>query len=197
MTKLTAELAELTSQVTSFAVAGHFATRNPRHEQIVRNHLKQQTGLPVTCSHELSDALGGPRRALTTVLNARLISMLDKLIKATSGQMEKLGLIAELMVVKGDGTLVDRPIMPAHVRLKLSCLALPPAYRSRLFSKHEDVIVADIGGTTTDIALLRGGVVQTSADGRLWGGWRTNVEAAQIHTSGLGGDSVVSVRSRI
>ena len=105
MTKLTAELAELTSQVTSFAVVGHFATRNPRHEQAVRDYLNQATGLPVTCSHELSDLLGGPRRALTTVLNAsdQLARQADQ---STSVQMEKLGLIAELMVVKGDGTLL-------------------------------------------------------------------------------------------
>ena len=65
ITKLTAELAGLDGQVTSFAVAGHFATRNPQHEQAVRKHLSHTTGLPVTCSHELSDALGGPRRATT------------------------------------------------------------------------------------------------------------------------------------
>ena len=78
MTKLTAGIAELTAQVTSFAVVGHFATRNPRHEQAVRDYLSQTTGLPVTCSHELSDLLGGPRRALTTVLNARLIGLLEQ-----------------------------------------------------------------------------------------------------------------------
>ncbi|MEC7705350.1 MAG: hydantoinase/oxoprolinase N-terminal domain-containing protein, partial [Pseudomonadota bacterium] len=104
---LTAELTELDGQVSSFAVAGHFATRNPGHEKAVRDHLSQTTGLPVTCSHELSNALGGPRRALTTVLNARLISLLDRLIKSTSLQIEQLGLNCALMVVKGDGTLLQ------------------------------------------------------------------------------------------
>ena len=196
MTELTAELAGLTSQVTSFAVAGHFATRNPSHEQAVRDYLSQTTGLPVTCSHELSDLLGGPRRALTTVLNARLISLLDKLIKATSVQMEKLGLTAELMVVKGDGTLLKADY--ARTRPVETVLSGPAASLcgAAFLARAEDIIVADIGGTTTDIALLKGGVVQTSADGAVVGGWRTNVEAAHIHTSGLGGDSVVSVRNR-
>ena len=196
ITGLTLKLPDLDGQVSSFAVAGHFATRNPRHEQIVRNHLKQQTGLPVTCSYELSDALGGPRRALTTVLNARLISMLDKLIKATSGQMEKLGLTADLMVVKGDGTLLQADY--ACTRPVETILSGPAASLSgaAFLAKAKDVMVADIGGTTTDIARLRGGVVQTYADGAMVGGWRTNVEAAQIRTSGLGGDSAVSARSR-
>ena len=48
ITALTAELTELDGQVSSFAVAGHFATRNPVHEKAVRDHLSQTTGLPVT-----------------------------------------------------------------------------------------------------------------------------------------------------
>ena len=52
ITALTAELTELDGQVSSFAVAGHFATRNPVHEKAVRDHLSQTTGLPVTCRHE-------------------------------------------------------------------------------------------------------------------------------------------------
>ena len=135
----------------------------------MRDYLSQTTGLPVTCSHELSDLLGGPRRALTTVLNARLISLLDKLIRATSVQMEKLGLIAELMVVKGDGTLLKADY--ARTRPVETVLSGPAASLcgAAFLARVEDIIVADIGGTTTDIALLKGGVVQTSADGALWG----------------------------
>ena len=196
ITALTAELTELDGQVSSFAVAGHFATRNPGHERAVRDHLSQTTGLPVTCSHELSNALGGPRRALTTVLNARLISLLDRLIKSTSLQIEQLGLNCALMVVKGDGTLLQADY--ARTRPVETVLSGPAASISgaAFLAGEEDVIVSDIGGTTTDIARLRGGVVQTSADGAIVGGWRTNVKAAYIRTFGLGGDSVVSVNSR-
>ncbi len=196
ITALTAELTELDGQVSSFAVAGHFATRNPVHEKAVRDHLSQTTGLPVTCSHELSNALGGPRRALTTVLNARLISLLDRLIKSTSLQIEQLGLNCALMVVKGDGTLLQADY--ARTRPVETVLSGPAASISgaAFLVGEEDFIVSDIGGTTTDIARLRGGVVQTSADGAIVGGWRTNVEAAHIRTFGLGGDSVVSVNSR-
>ncbi len=58
-------------RVSSFAVASHFATRNPEHERRARDILIEQTGLPVSCSFELSSSLGGPRRALTTLLNAQ------------------------------------------------------------------------------------------------------------------------------
>ena len=101
---LRAGLAQTERQVASFAVAAHFATRNPVHETQARQIVRERTGLPVTCSHELSDALGGPRRALTTMLNARLISLLEALVAATENEMSRLGLACPLMVVKGDGS---------------------------------------------------------------------------------------------
>ena len=64
-------LKTLPEDVAAFAVASMFAVRNPAHEQALRERLSMKTGLPVTCSHELSSRLDGPRRALTCVLNAR------------------------------------------------------------------------------------------------------------------------------
>jgi len=51
----------------------------------------------------------------------------------------------------------------------------------------------DIGGTTTDIAALRGGRPRLSPEGAQVGRWRTMVEAVDVHTVGLGGDSHVRV----
>ena len=82
---LEAALPELAKGVSGFAVCAYFATRNPAHELAARDLIREQTGLPVTASHELSAKLGGPRRALTTLLNARLISMIDRLVAATEG----------------------------------------------------------------------------------------------------------------
>ena len=187
---------EMAAQVASWAVAGHFATRNPAHEAKTREILQHRTGLPVTCSHELSDALGGPKRALTTVLNARLISLLDRLVSATEAEMTRLGLACPLMVVKGDGSLLQAGY--ARGRPVETVLSGPAASLSgaAFLAGQTDALVADIGGTTTDIARLRGGAVQTSKDGAMVGGWRTCVEAAHIRTSGLGGDSEVTVRGR-
>ena len=187
---------EMAAQVASWAVAGHFATRNPAHEAKVRDILQHRTDLPVTCSHELSDALGGPKRALTTVLNARLISLLDRLVSATEAEMARLGLSCPLMVVKGDGSMLQAEY--ARGRPVETVLSGPAASLSgaAFLAGEADALVADIGGTTTDIARLRGGAVQTSKDGAIVGGWRTCVAAAHIRTSGLGGDSEVAARSR-
>ncbi len=63
MGRLAAELAVLGPQVTGFAVAARFGVRNPAHELAVRGLIRSVTGRPVTCAHELSARLNGPKRA--------------------------------------------------------------------------------------------------------------------------------------
>ena len=110
--------------------------------------------------------------------------------------MDQLGLKCKLMVVKGDGTLLQADY--ARTRAVETVLSGPAASLNgaAFLAKYEDVMVADIGGTTTDISRLRGGVMQISKDGAVLGGWRTNVGAAHVRTFGLGGDSVVTVNRR-
>jgi len=178
--------------VSAFAVAGHFATRNPAHETAARDILRTVTGLPVTCSHELSSALGGPRRALTAVLNARLVNLLERLIAATETIMAQQGLACPLMVVKGDGSLLEASF--ARTRPVETVLSGPAASLSgaAFLAGTQSALVADIGGTTTDIAFLHNGAPRLKSEGAYVGGWQTMVEAAEIRTCGLGGDSEVT-----
>ncbi|MBE0565155.1 MAG: hypothetical protein IH621_04295, partial [Krumholzibacteria bacterium] len=118
LSPLETALPELEKGVSGFAVCAYFATRNPAHENAARELIRARTGLPVTASHELSAKLGGPRRALTTLLNARLIAMIDRLVAATEGFLEKRGISAPLMVVRGDGGLytgADVDLLPGTV----------------------------------------------------------------------------------
>ena len=60
------------------------------------------------------------------------------------------------------------------------------------FLSHAPLLmVSDMGGTTTDIAMIRNGKPRLSANGATVGGWRTMVEAIDVRTFGLGGDSRV------
>ena len=90
-------LAGLEDGITGFAVAAAFATRNPAHELRARDVIRETTGLPVSWSHDLSRALGGPKRALTAVLNARLIGMIDRLITACEGHLAARGIAATVV----------------------------------------------------------------------------------------------------
>ncbi|SMO94180.1 hydantoinase/oxoprolinase N-terminal domain-containing protein [Ruegeria faecimaris] len=181
------------SGVSGFAVAGQFATRNPAHELEVARIITDRTGAPVTCSHHLSAKLNGPKRAVTAVLNARLIGMIDRLIGRAQDQLVTLGISAPMMVVRGDGALMsaeqarDRPIE--------TILSGPAAsiVGARWLTGAENALVSDIGGTTTDVALIRDGKPAIDPEGARVGGFRTMVEAVAMRTHGLGGDSQVHV----
>ena len=189
LTPLERQLEDFSEQVSAVAIAGYFAVRNPAHEIAVRDLIRRRTSLPVTCSHDLSSRLGGPRRALTTLLNARLISMVARLIEATSGYLESRGIKAPLMVVRGDGALISAT--EALMRPIETILSGPAA--SLVGARHltglDNAVVSDIGGTTTDVAVLEGGHPRLDSEGATVGRYRTMVEAVAMHTFGLGGDS--------
>lgn len=186
---LEAQIEALSEEVSAVAIAGYFAVRNPAHEIAVRDLVRRRTSLPVTCSHDLSSRLGGPRRALTTLLNARLISMVARLIDATSGYLASRGIEAPLMVVRGDGALISAA--EALIRPIETILSGPAA--SLVGARHltglDNAVVSDIGGTTTDVAVLDGGHPRLDGEGATVGRYRTMVEAVAMHTFGLGGDS--------
>ncbi len=186
-------VAEQLDNISGFAVAGYFAVRNASHEIAVRDHLIELSGLPVTCSHELSSKLGGPKRALTTLLNARLIPTIRDLIMATRGHLEKTGITAPMMVVRGDGALVTADF--ALKRPIETILSGPAAslVGAKFLLGAGDALVSDIGGTTTDVAILDKGWPRIDPDGAEVGGLRTMVEAVAMRTFGLGGDSEVSI----
>jgi N-methylhydantoinase A/oxoprolinase/acetone carboxylase beta subunit len=186
----------LPSDVEGFAVTAQFGVRNPEHELAARDLIREITGLPVTCSHELSDGLNGPKRSVTALLNARLIAMIEELVATTAAVLVDCGIDAPIMVVRGNGSLVsadfvrDRPVE--------TILSGPAA--SLVGASHlaalDDAIISDIGGTTTDIAVLRGGLPEFGSQGATVGGHQTMVEAVLMHTHGIGGDSEITLADR-
>lgn len=192
---LETEIAALEAGISGFAVASSFATRNSAHEIAARDLIRAKTDLPVTCSHELSSALGGPKRALTAVLNARLIGMIDRLISACENHLTAVGIDARLMVVRGDGALVSADMAREKpIETILSGPAASIAGASWL-TGETDALVSDIGGTTTDVCLLRDGRPKIDPEGARVGPYRTMIEAVAMRTSGLGGDSEVHVET--
>jgi N-methylhydantoinase A/oxoprolinase/acetone carboxylase beta subunit len=185
-------------QVEAFAVSGYFGVRNPAHEIRARDLIQELAGLPVTCGHDLTSHLNSVRRATTVALNARLVPLLRELIGTLRLALAERSIHAPLMVVKGDGSLVcsewamERPIEtilsgPAASAVgawHLACLAGGEPKGGGLWA-------VDVGGTTTDIASLRDGHPRLNSEGAQVGRWRTMVEAVDVHTVGLGGDSHV------
>lgn len=183
------------SDVSGFAVASQFATRNPAHELRAAQLVAEITGKPVSSSHQLSAKLNGPKRAMTAVLNARLIGMIDRLIGRAEDVLQEIGITAPLMVVRGDGALISSG--QARERPIETILSGPAAsiVGARWMTGVDHALVSDIGGTTTDVALIKGGKPQIDPAGARVGPYRTMVEAVAMRTTGLGGDSEVHFQS--
>ncbi|MGB6352490.1 MAG: hydantoinase/oxoprolinase family protein, partial [Steroidobacteraceae bacterium] len=184
-------VAEHEPRVEAFAVAANFSVRNPAHELRARKLIRASTPKPVTCAHELSSKLDAPRRALTAALNARLTPQIRHLIEALSQVLAQESIDAPLMIVKGDGSL-----MRAQIALEYpveTILSGPAAsvVGAGFLTGLDDFVVSDMGGTTTDVAVVSAGRPVISGEGALVGAWRTMVEAVDVRTSGLGGDSEV------
>lgn len=183
-------------RVSAFAVSSLFSVRNPEHEIAARDLLHMATGLPISCGHELSQELDAPRRALTALINARLLPLIQGLIQATARLLDERGVTAPLMVVKGDGSLTSAA---TALRSPVETILSGPA-ASVVGALHlsgiEDALVADMGGTTTDIAPIAGGRPSLAPAGASVGGYRTMVKAVAVHSCGLGGDSEVGLDQR-
>jgi N-methylhydantoinase A/oxoprolinase/acetone carboxylase beta subunit len=188
---VSAAVFQYASTVEAFAAASQFSVRNPAHERRVRELIRSVCSKPVTCSHELSSRLDAPKRALTAALNARLTPQIRHLLDGLSQVLRREGISAPLMIVKGDGTL-----MKADVALEYpveTVLSGPAAsvVGAAFLSGRRDFVVSDMGGTTTDIAVVSDGQPIVRDEGAVIGGWRTMVQAIDVRTCGLGGDSEV------
>ena len=115
------------------------------------------------------------------------------MVAATEGFLAARSIAAPLMVVRGDGALVSAAF--ARQRPIETILSGPAA--SLVGARHmtglDNAVVSDIGGTTTDVAVLDHGRPRLDPEGATVGGFRTMVEAVAMRTFGLGGDSEVAL----
>jgi len=190
---LDAAVLAMNSQVDAFSVAATFAVRNAEHEHSARDRIVALTGKPVTLSTELSSALDAPRRALTAVLNARLIPRISGLIGAVQRAMAQLHMACPLLIVKGDGSLaLAESVATRPIETVLSGPAAS-LVGAQWLSGLNSFILSDMGGTTTDLGLLLEGRPKVKEEGAEVGGWRTMVRAMDVRTIGLGGDSEIAL----
>lgn len=192
-TKLKREIESIKTSVEAFAIAGNYSIRNPEHEQRARQVINRCCEHPTTISSELSDGLNGPLRALTATFNVRIVSLIIKLVESVRLSMTEYRIDAPLMIVKGDGSIasadsvIERPIE--------TILSGPAAsvIGANFISSLDDFVIADVGGTTSDVATVRNGWPNLNESGAMAGGYRTMVRAIDMQTIGLGGDSEVEV----
>jgi len=185
--------------VCALAVSGMYAVVNPAHELQAARLLTEQFKLPIVQGHQLSMALDARSRAVTARLNAGLLPLIDGLIASVQKVLAANHISAPLCLVKGDGSIVSAEYGRTRpVELIMSGPAGSVAGGRHLLADREpqtadDAIVADIGGTTTDIGMIRNGHVRILDQGAKVSDFQTHVKAIDIRTVGLGGDSRVRI----
>lgn len=175
--------------VEAVAISGYLSIRNPSHELEVRSLVQKTLSLPVVCAHELTTTLGFQERTVTAALNARLLPVIADLIESVKKVLTEKEIKAPLMIVKGDGSLMSEHV--ARERPIETILSGPASsiVGGNSLSPSPKALIVDIGGTTTDIALVENGIPRLTREGAVVGGWFTRIHSAEIHTYGLGGDS--------
>lgn len=184
------------NEVRAFAVCGYASHANPAHELEIKEIIRRECNLSVTCGHEVSDGLDYRLRATTAALNARIIPNLETLIDDVQVVLKRRGIQATVMVARSDGSLMDTA---AARERPIETIVSGPAASvagARYLSKLTEALVVDIGGTTTDTALIREGRVGICDEGAIVGGHRTHVKALDMRTLGLGGDSHITWQFR-
>ncbi|MBP1909589.1 N-methylhydantoinase A/oxoprolinase/acetone carboxylase beta subunit [Methanolobus bombayensis] len=184
-------------KVSAFAISSYFSVRNPEHELRIKELIAELSGLPVVCSHELSQDLGAYERGVTAYLNARLIPISSHFMEAVSSEIKRRNIDAKLMMLKCDGSVVG--ISEALKKPIESVFSGPAAslVGAAYLSGTENCVVIDVGGTSTDVSLIHRGVPELTETGAVVGGWQTKVKAIRMETSAMGGDSHVWVRNHV
>ena len=177
--------------VDALAISGLFSVINPSHENEVKRLAVKRTGLPVVVGHDLTGELGIMERTITAVLNARLIPAIAEFLTSVVSSMRERGADCPIMVVKGNGSLMRVEL--ARERPIETILSGPAASAvgGMFLADRKECVVVDMGGTSTDIALLQNGLPGVSESGTTIGGWRTRVQTANIRTCAMGGDSEI------
>lgn len=195
--ELAAVLAKCQAQgIGHFAVIGKFSPRNPEHELQMAKALEDAARV-VCCGHQLSGRLNFGRRVNSTYFNAAVWDIAHNFAAALTRNLHDFGLAhAEVNILKADGgTLPLARALDAPVQSILSGPAASVMGMLAIMPVQEDVVLLDIGGTTTDIALFAGGQPLLEREGIAIAGRPTLVRALRVTSIGIGGDSLIHVGS--
>jgi len=175
-------------------VVGKFSTRNPAHENEI-GELARSDFRHVSLGHRMSGNLNFRRRIATTYLNASIFDLYSRFVSEILDFAARTGLAAPIYILKADGGTIE--IRQSADQPVQTILSGPAASIMGILSLADcsgsDAIAMDMGGTTTDIALLADGVPLLEPLGVTIEGHRTLIRGLKTKSIGLGGDSRVRV----
>ncbi len=153
--------------------------------------LREETALPVVCASELFSGMSSLERAASAVLNAGLIPLTQNFLKAVTKAFHDRDIHAEIYLVRSDSSLMGLQYSAQHAVETLLSGPAASALGGSALAKQSSAVIIDMGGTTTDVAIVENGTPILSDDGIRVGQWKTLVRGLFSVSFALGGDSAV------
>lgn len=184
--KMIDELVSEGSEV--IAVSRTFGVDDARLEQRVKE-LGAEKGIEVTSASDISKLYGLTRRTRTSVINSSILPKMIDTANSTEEAVKEAGIEAPLMIMRGDGGVMD--IEEMRKRPVLTMLSGPAASTvgALMYLKVSNGIFVEVGGTSTDIGVIKNG--RPMVDYAVVGGQRTMVNSMDVHVSGVAGGSMI------
>lgn len=181
--------------ITTVAIVGKFSVRNPQHELAIARLINAEFPefTTVTLGHNLSGRLNFPRRIITALFNASIAKLQADFVEMVQQLSRNYGISEPVFLMKADGgTMLLKQSLLRPMETLLSGPAASIMGALALGSiDNAPTVTLDIGGTTTEIAVLVDGRAVEERDGAVIGGYSTLVAALFSRSMGLGGDSRV------
>lgn len=189
MEALVQAVSDLRDNVDAYVVCASMSIKNPTHEMVMAKAISMIDPQPVFMSHEVSQRPGVKERAATAVLNARLRPVMEDFLMGMQDSLVALGLARNVMIIRGDASPMNIVDTPRQAASTVASGPAATAWYGLSFSPDADAVIVDVGGTTTDITMIRARKPSLTEEGSLIGGWQTHVDSVKMSTVGAGGDS--------
>jgi len=179
--------------VRRFGVVAKFSPRNPVHENQMLAQLGERFDF-VSTGHLISGQLNFGRRIHTAYYNSAVSRTFRSFATALTAGLRGFDIQAEVNILKADGGTM--PLARALEAPVQSIFSGPAASVMGILATapvDADVLMLDIGGTTTDIALFAAGQPLLEREGIAIDGHPTLVRAIHVESIGIGGDSLINI----
>ncbi len=181
----------LKNEVDSYAVCGAMSIKNPTHELVAEEAISLIDPKPVFCSHKVSNHPGMRERAATACLHAKLQPLMIDFLSSIQRSMIQVGLHCPVTIICGNGRGVALEEVADRAAITMASGPAATAAFGATAGK-KTALVVDIGGTTTDVCMLKDGQPVINRQGCRIDQWQTHVEAIDMYTAAGGGDSHIS-----
>ncbi|AEG14914.1 hydantoinase/oxoprolinase family protein [Desulfofundulus sp. TPOSR] len=175
------------------AVVGKFSCRNHRHEkEVAARVLWNYPDWHVELGHQVAGQLNFPRRVVSTYLTCATREKYQFFVRSVQEAISQRGIKGAIFILKADGgTLPLESSLEVPVETIFSGPAASTLGVQALTPPGETAVVVDIGGTTTDLALILSGQPLLASRGARVDDMLTHVRALAVKSVPVGGDSVV------